>query len=60
MAVVRGWKGYGSSEGVDHYCREHFAAVEPVVRDLLASFDDRVTHYTVVLSKPAGIITLNR
>jgi heme-degrading monooxygenase HmoA len=23
--VVRVWKGYGSAEGVDRYCREHFA-----------------------------------
>lgn len=23
--VVRVWKGYGTAEGVDRYCREHFA-----------------------------------
>ena len=23
--IVRVWKGYGTAEGVDRYCREHFA-----------------------------------
>ena len=103
--IVRVWKGYGSAEGVQRYCDEHFsrtvlprlraiggfhsanvlvrrpeqeshetevvvatvwdsmeaitaftgqnfeeAVVEPVVRDLLDRFDDRVTHYTVALT----------
>jgi heme-degrading monooxygenase HmoA len=25
--VVRVWKGYGSAEGVERYCREHFARI---------------------------------
>jgi heme-degrading monooxygenase HmoA len=25
MRVVRVWKGYGTAEGVDRYCREHFS-----------------------------------
>src|SRR5450432_1577604 len=33
--VVRVWKGYGSAEGVDRYCHEHFAkTVLPQLRAL--------------------------
>jgi hypothetical protein len=100
--IVRVWRGYGTVEGVDRYCREHFrnsvlphlrsiegfvdarvltraaggetevvvattwrsidavrafagenyeeAVVEPIVRELLNRFDDRVTHFTVALT----------
>jgi heme-degrading monooxygenase HmoA len=100
--IVRIWGGYGTEEGVDHYCREHFvnsvlphlrsikgfveakvltragqdetellvattwdsiesvkafagddyerAVVEPVVRELLRRFDDRVRHFTVAVA----------
>jgi heme-degrading monooxygenase HmoA len=100
--VVRVWKGYGTREGVERYCRQHFpevvlpqlralggflgaqvlvrsvedetqvvvatlwdsieavkafasddhtaAVVEPVVHDLLARFDDRVAHFSLVLT----------
>lgn len=100
--VVRVWKGYGSREGVDRYCREHFAetvlpqlralpgfveaevlvrsvgaetevvvatawesldavrafagddheqaVVEPVVRELLDRFDERVTHFELAFT----------
>jgi heme-degrading monooxygenase HmoA len=100
--IVRIWSGYGTEDGVDRYCREHFpksvlphlrsidgfveakvltragrgetelvvattwdsidavkafagenyeqAVVEPVLRELLTRFDDRVTHFTVALS----------
>jgi heme-degrading monooxygenase HmoA len=100
--IVRVWTGYGTAEGVQRYCQEHFpgsvlpqlralrgfraarllvraedghtrlavetewdsleaikafsgedyerAVVEPVVRELLAGFDDRVTHYSVALA----------
>jgi hypothetical protein len=99
--IVRIWKGYGTIDGVERYCRDHFsstvlpqlraldgfrsanvlvrsidsqtevvvatvwdslesvkafagedyeqAVVEPVVRTLLDRFDDRVTHFTVVV-----------
>jgi heme-degrading monooxygenase HmoA len=98
--LVRVWKGYGTPEGVERYCRQHFAqvvlpqlralpgfrgaqvlvrsgdetqvlvatawesleavkafagddleaaVVEPVVRELLTRFDDRVTHFTLAL-----------
>lgn len=99
--VVRVWTGYGTPEGVDRYCREHFpeavlphlravdgflsaqvlvrtledetqvvvattwtsleavkafagedysaAVVEPAVRDLLARFDARVSHFTLAV-----------
>jgi hypothetical protein len=97
--IVRVWKGYGTADGVERYCCNHFAnrvlprlralqgflradvlvrtlatetevvvatvwdsidsiktfagedyhgaVVEPVVRDLLDRFDDRVTHFTL-------------
>jgi hypothetical protein len=101
--IVRVWKGYGTAEGVQRYCDEHFtksvlpelraldgflsaqvlvrsaqhgptelvvatvwdsidsvkafagedydlAVVNPVVRDLLDHFDERVTHFTVALA----------
>jgi hypothetical protein len=100
--IVRVWKGYGTADGVQGYCDDHFtktvlpqlralrgflganvlvrstesetevvvatvwdslgaikafagenhdaAVVEPVVRELLDRFDDRVTHYTVVVA----------
>jgi heme-degrading monooxygenase HmoA len=100
--VVRVWKGYGTADGVERYCGEHFpkmvlpqlreiagfigarvlvravdnetevvvatmwksleavkafagddyerAVVEPVVRELLVRFDERVTHFTVALA----------
>jgi heme-degrading monooxygenase HmoA len=100
--IVRVWKGYGTAEGVQRYCEDHFtkavlpqlrtlggflsanvlvrsmgnqtevvvatvwdsidsvkgfagedhdvAVVEPVVRDLLDRFDDRVTHFTVAVA----------
>jgi heme-degrading monooxygenase HmoA len=100
--IVRIWGGYGTQEGVDRYCREHFtnsvlphlrsiagfveakvltrpghgetellvattwdsiesvkafagddyerAVVEPVVRELLHRFDDRVSHFTVAVA----------
>jgi hypothetical protein len=100
--VVRVWKGYGTAEGVDLYCSEHFsktvlpqlqaltgfldakvlvrslgdgtevvvatvwesidavkafagheherAVVQPIVRDLLERFDDKVTHYTLAVA----------
>jgi heme-degrading monooxygenase HmoA len=99
--IVRVWKGYGTAEGVERYCENHFATtvlpqlralqgflsarvlvrsvadgtevvvatvwdsidsvkafagedydaavVEPVVRDLLDRYDDRVTHFTVAV-----------
>jgi hypothetical protein len=100
--IVRVWKGYGTAEGVQRYCDDHFtltvlpqlralegfldasvlvrslanetevvvatvwdsfdsvkrfagedyqqAVVEPIVRDLLDRFDDRVTHFTVAVA----------
>ena len=100
--IVRVWKGYGTADGVEQYCSNHFAntvlpqlralegflsakvlvrsldnetevvvatvwdsidsvkafagedydaaVVEPVVRDLLNRFDDRVTHFTVAVA----------
>jgi hypothetical protein len=100
--IVRVWKGYGTADGVQHYCDDHFtqavlphlraiagflsakvlvrpvenetevivatvwdsidsvkafagedydvAVVEPVVRDLLHRFDDRVTHFTLAVA----------
>jgi Antibiotic biosynthesis monooxygenase len=100
--IVRVWKGYGTADGVQQYCDDHFtktvlpqlralggflsanvlvrprenetevvvatvwdsidsikefagadhevAVVEPVVRDLLDRFDDRVTHFTVAVA----------
>ena len=100
--IVRVWKGYGTADGVERYCRDHFArtvlpqlralegfrsakvlvrlvdnetevvvatmwesidsikafageninaaVVEPVVRDLLDRFDDRVTHFTIAVA----------
>jgi heme-degrading monooxygenase HmoA len=104
--IVRVWKGYGSAQGVERYCADHFtntvlpqlravngfvsanvlvrvldgetevvvatvwdsihaikrfagededaAVVEPVVRDILDRFDDRVTHFTVAISTDTG------
>ncbi len=97
-AIVRRWRGWGSRDGVDRYCREHFAGtvlpelrslpgfrgarllvrgeqeaevvvetlweslqavrafagdeleravVEPAVAQLLAGYDEHVTHYEV-------------
>ena len=35
MTVVRVWKGYGSPDGVERYCREHFVdTVLPQLRAL--------------------------
>jgi hypothetical protein len=100
--IVRVWKGYGTADGVQRYCEDHFtgtvlphlralqgfvsakvlvrsldhevevvvatvwesldaiktfagedrdvAVVEPVVRDLLDRFDDRVAHFTVAVA----------
>jgi hypothetical protein len=100
--VVRVWKGYGTADGVEQYCSNHFtntvlpqlraldgflsakvlvralesetevvvatvwasidsvkafagegydeAVVEPVVRDLLHRFDNRVTHFTIAVA----------
>jgi hypothetical protein len=46
--VVRVWKGYGTSDGVDRYCREHFThSVLPQLR----SIDGFVDAY--VLVRPA-------
>jgi heme-degrading monooxygenase HmoA len=107
--VVRVWKGSGSADGVDRYCREHFstavlpmlrtmdgfvdarvlvrpidhrvevvvatvwdsidairrfagpdyerAVVEPIVRDILERYDDRVTHFTVAVDPGDAAIT---
>ena len=100
--IVRVWKGYGTIDGVQKYCDDHFtktvlphlralggflgarvlvrslghetevvvatiwdsidavkafagenyhvAVVEPVVRDLLVRFDDRVSHFSIVVA----------
>jgi hypothetical protein len=100
--IVRVWKGYGTADGVQRYCDQHFtksvlpqlralggflganvlvrsienetevlvatvwdsldsvkafagedhdvAVVEPIVRDLLNRFDDRVAHFTVAVA----------
>jgi heme-degrading monooxygenase HmoA len=100
--IVRVWKGYGTVDGVERYCRNHFvntvlpqlrtrdgflsarvlvraldnetevvvatvwdsidavkafagenydeAVVEPVVRDMLDRFDERVSHFTVAVA----------
>ena len=100
--IVRVWKGYGTADGIQQYCDQHFAksvlprlralggflsanvlvrsienetevivatvwdsldsvkafagedhnvaVVEPIVRDLLNRFDDRVTHFTVAVA----------
>jgi heme-degrading monooxygenase HmoA len=104
--VVRVWKGYGTPEGVDRYCQQHFpgavlphlrtvdgflgaqvlvrllhaetqvvvattwasleavkafagqdyttAVVEPAVHDLLARFDERVSHFMLAVTFPAS------
>jgi len=52
--VVRVWKGYGTSEGADRYCREHFVTtVRPQLQTLsglLERFDDEVTHVTLAVA----------
>jgi hypothetical protein len=100
--IVRVWKGYGTADGVQQYCDQHFrksvlpqlhalggflsanvlvrsvetetevivatvwdsidsvkafagedhnvAVVEPIVRDLLDRFDERVAHFTVAVA----------
>jgi len=55
--IVRVWRGYRTEAGVDRYCRDHAAGdgyedavVEPVVREPLNRFDDRVTHVTVAFA----------
>lgn len=105
-AVVRVWKGNGTAEGVERYCRDHFersvlpqlraidgflgasvltrtaaettevvvatrwrsldavkafagddherAVVEPVVHELLESFDERVSHFTLAVRALRG------
>src|SRR5262249_53862396 len=41
--VVRVWKGYGTAEGVDQYCREHFAkTVLPELQTLTGFHDANV------------------
>lgn len=41
--VVRVWKGYGTSEGAERYCREHFErTVLPHVREIDGFVDANV------------------
>jgi hypothetical protein len=41
--VVRVWKGYGTAEGVDRYCREHFSkTVLPQLQALSGFIDANV------------------
>jgi hypothetical protein len=41
--VVRVWKGYGTAEGVDRYCREHFSTtVLPQLQALSGFLDANV------------------
>lgn len=49
VVVATGWD---SIESVKAFAGENYedAVVEPVVRELLNRFDDRVTHFTVALA----------
>ena len=41
--IVRAWKGSGTAEGVDRYCREHFSTtVLPQLRSLSGFLDATV------------------
>lgn len=41
--IVRVWKGYGTAEGVDRYCREHFSkTVLPQLRGVDGFLDANV------------------
>ena len=41
--IVRVWRGYGTAEGVDRYCREHFRnSVLPHLRSIDGFLDAKV------------------
>jgi hypothetical protein len=43
MTIVRVWKGYGTADGVERYCRTHFATtVLPQLRSLAGFVEAQV------------------